>query len=131
MNFKFKRDNQIIEEMMKELGNIDMGNVTGDWQEASMDREMKQKDMSPEERQVEIMNAYSIGPFFELTPQFFPPVNGLRDDTAGTKSSSNPFKEGLKVTANPSKKGLDMNPKGMNPRDERGAESDGRSLGEE
>lgn len=105
---KFERNSNIIEEMMEELGDIDMGEVTGDWQEASMDREMKQKDMSPEERQVEIMNAYSIGPFFELTPQFFPPVNGLRDDTAGTKSSSNPFKEGLKFTVNSSEQGTNM-----------------------
>ncbi|MCR5186821.1 MAG: hypothetical protein K6D97_06900 [Clostridia bacterium] len=127
----FKRDNRIIEEMMEELGNIDMGNVTGDWQVASMDREMKQKNMSPEERHGEIMKAYDITPAFELMEQLFPPVNDLRDDTTGTEPSRNHFKEGLKFTVNSSEQGFNMHQREIQQRDTaRVVDSGGRSPGE-
>ncbi len=132
MSFNFKRDNQIIEEMMKELGNIDMGNVTGDWQVASMDREMEQKNMSPEERRREIMEAYDFDETaLRFIEKIFPPVNDLRDDTTGTEPSRNPFKEDLKFTVNSSEQGFNMHQREIQQRDTaRVVDSGGRSPGE-
>ena len=108
---KFKSNiNEFIEEMLKvfDREDLDMGEVCRDWREASMDREMEERRMSPEERREEIMNAYSIDPAFPLMELFFPPVNDLRDDTTGTEPSSNPFKEGLKFTVNSFEQGTNM-----------------------